>query len=222
MTVLPPPLNPHLLGATAAEIFTRQLQFALEETQRAPVTMAKEIQTPWSHAMLYQDNMPKSIRGMNAHACCALYSIKNRFNGPAILHSVESYVDDLLQSDPAPTLQDRLAHTQALVLYHIIRLLDGDIHARGSAEHQLIALEESAFALLPYIDFDNLASKDEILPLYPIGTAKAFFHDWVLHESARRTYLFSFYFLQAYRIIVDGVDAVVELEVCGHVCKGLE
>ncbi|KAH7109956.1 hypothetical protein EDB81DRAFT_894966 [Dactylonectria macrodidyma] len=143
--------------------------------------------------------MPKAIR--DAHACCALYLIKNRFNGSAILHSIELYVDELLRSDPTPTLQDRLSHAQALVLYHIICLLDGDIRARVSAESQLITLEESACALLPYVDFDNVASKDEILPLYPIGPARAIWHDWILHESARRAYLFSLYFIQAYGIV---------------------
>jgi hypothetical protein len=145
---------------------------------------------------------------LDAHASCALYTLKTKSNAPFILRSIDSYVNTLLTSDPDrfPPLQSRLAHTQSLILYHIIRLLDGDIRARASAERQLPTLEDSAFALLAYVNFDevipNTFTKDkDTLPLYPIGPAKAAWREWILHESARRTFLFALYFIQAYRII---------------------
>ncbi len=144
--------------------------------------------------------------------------MKTKSNATAILRSVESYVQELLQSDIPPTLRDRLAHTQALVLYHIIRLLDGDIRARGSAERQLVLLEESAFALLPYINFDDYTSrKDSTLPLRPIGPAKTFWHDWILHESAMRTFLFSLFLLQSYRLLSGLVSPHCDARF--HLCR---
>jgi hypothetical protein len=62
LTILPP-LTPPLSLPSAADIVRKQLQFALDETQRAIYTMAAELHTPWSHPMLYQDDIPKSIRG---------------------------------------------------------------------------------------------------------------------------------------------------------------
>ena len=57
-----------LMAPTTAELYvqsviTRKLQFALEEIRDAPRRMIMESQTPWSHALLYSEGMPKSMRG---------------------------------------------------------------------------------------------------------------------------------------------------------------
>lgn len=130
-----------------------------------------------------------------------MYSSKTKTSGPVILRCIESYVEDLLRSDPPSTIQERLAHTQALLLYHIIRLLDGDLRSRAQAERQLSNLDDSVDALLPYIEFDIDGPGKGQLSLYPLAPTKAFWTNWILQESARRTLLFSLYFLQAYRII---------------------
>lgn len=166
---------------------------------------------------------------------------KNRTNSQVILRSIEAKVNDLLQA-PAPTSPlESLAHTQSLLLYHIIRIFDGDISARASAERTQAALEDSAMSLIVHVDFNcptpekeacaaaessaaamTATSKasatsgqqqqhcQERLPLYPLAPTRQFWHEWILQESGRRTLLFTFFFLQAYRILsgqrVDGCD----------------
>ncbi|KAM5346785.1 hypothetical protein ACJ41O_009790 [Fusarium nematophilum] len=125
---------------------------------------------------------------------------KNRVNSPVIFRSIESRVNDLLSSPAPVTSLECLAHTQALILYQIIRLFDGDIGARASAERMIPAIESSAMALFPHAQFD-LDGTSSTLPLFPIGPTKTFWMDWILQESLRRTLLFSFYFLQSYRIL---------------------
>ncbi|CEF76908.1 unnamed protein product [Fusarium graminearum] len=151
-----------------------RLQWATDEIKRAPEKMVLENQTPWSHPLLYKDGMPRSLQ--------------------------ESRVNDLLAA-PAPiTPLECLAHTHALILYQIIRLYDGDIGARASAERIIPAIEASAVSLFSYAQFDIDATAIA-LPTYPIAPTKSFWQDWILQESLRRTLLFSFFFVQAYRIM---------------------
>lgn len=124
---------------------------------------------------------------------------KNRINSPIILRSIESRVNDLLSSPPPITPLDCLAYTQALILYQIIRLFDGDIGARASAERTIPSLENSAIALFAHVRFHF--STPFSLPTYPVSPTKTFWQDWILQESMRRTLLFTFYFLQVYRVL---------------------
>ncbi|KAI1069748.1 hypothetical protein LB507_008324 [Fusarium sp. FIESC RH6] len=175
-----------------------RLQWAVDEIKRAPEKMVLENQTPWSHPLLYKDGMPRSMQ--DAHSSCALYMAKNHVNSPIIFRSMESRVNDLLAAPAPVTPLECLAHTQALILYQIIRLYDGDIGARVSAERIIPAIEASAMSLFSFAQFD-IDTAAISLPIYPIAPTKTFWQDWILQESLRRTLLFSFYFVQTYRIM---------------------
>lgn len=120
-------------------------------------------------------------------------------NAPVILRSIESRVGDLLGSPNPNTPIECLAHTQSLLLYQIIRLFDGDIGARSSAERDIPAVESSAIALFAQAKFETEQAAD--LPTFPITPTKTFWQEWILNESIRRTLILTFYFLQTYRII---------------------
>ncbi|KAF7560749.1 hypothetical protein G7046_g3408 [Stylonectria norvegica] len=216
-TTLAPPASKGFdnVSDALAHAITNRLQWSVDEMQKAPSSFVLEMQTPWCHAQLYRDVMPRSIQGtrgntlhlgltklstQDAQACCALYMAKNRVNAPVIFRTIESRVQDLLSSPTPEGPRECLAHTQALVLYQIIRLFDGDIRARGHAERTIPALEASALTLLGHVDFEN-ESLESVLPLFPLASTKAFWNNWILQESTRRTLLFTFYFLQAYRIL---------------------
>ncbi|PTB41771.1 uncharacterized protein TrAFT101_009614 [Trichoderma asperellum] len=181
------------------EVVARRLQFSLDQIQKAPRTMVMETRTPWSHPLVYADGMPRSMQ--DAHASCALYLAKNRANAPVILRCIESRVEDLL-CEPLPTTpMDSLAHTQALLLYQIIRLFDGDISARASGERLIPILETSAIGLLAHVVFDTEANCPDRFAECCVATLSDLWKDWIFQESARRTLLFTFFFLQAYRLL---------------------
>ncbi|KAJ4254292.1 hypothetical protein NW762_009883 [Fusarium torreyae] len=184
-------------GNVSSSILNR-LQYAIDEIKKGPKSLVLENQTPWCHPLLYKESMPRSMQ--DAHAACALYLAKNRVNSTIILRNIESRVNDLLSTPPPITPIDCLAHTQALLLYQIIRLYDGDISARASAERIIPAIEASAISLFSYAKFD-LNGASTSLSLYPIAPTKIFWQEWILEESLRRTLLFSFYFIQTYRIM---------------------
>lgn len=136
----------------------------------------------------------------DAQAACALYLAKNDLNAPVIMRSIESYCHDLLSS-PCPTSAfENLAYAHALLLYQIIRLFDGDIMARTSANKAIANLEHSALCLLSHVSFEDPLFSTPDLPLDPVGPTKLFWKEWVFQESARRTVLFIFFFLQTYRM----------------------
>lgn len=110
-------------------------------------------------------------------------------------------MQDLL-CEPIPTTPiDSLAHTQALLLYQIIRLFDGDISARASGERIIPVLETSAIGLLAHVIFDTEANCSDHFSECCLATISDLWKDWIFQESARRTLLFTFFFLQAYRVL---------------------
>lgn len=205
------------------KLITDKMQYAIDAIKSAPRTMITETATPWSHPQLYRDHMPTSIRGKpcilclsslfrsllltmkppDAHAACALYMAKTNINGPIIMRSVETYAQSLLAAPSPSTPPERLAHTHALLLYQIIRLLDGDILSRTSAERDIPALEASAYALLAHVNFETplLPPPALDLPIHPLPPTTRFWERWAFEESTRRTLLFSSFFLQTYRAV---------------------
>jgi hypothetical protein len=142
---------------------------------------------------------------IDVQAACALYLAKNEVNSLVIMRSIESYCQDLL-SAPLPTTPcETLAHTHALLLYQIIRLFDGDLAARASADQAIPKLESYALSLLGHVHFEDPLFPAPDLPLDPIGPTKIFWKQWLFQESARRTMLFVFFFLQIYRMVSGGM-----------------
>jgi hypothetical protein len=105
---------------------------------------------------------------------------------------------------------------QALLLYVTILLFDGDILSRAAAEAATPALESAVIGLVglfghnPLIHSSSSSSSTpppppESLLLYPIGPAREFWQGWVLQESARRTYLTTFFLLQLYLLLKGDV-----------------
>lgn len=113
---------------------------------------------------------------------------------------IDSRVQDLLFAPEPIALDDILARTHALLLYQIMHLFDGDIRSGGTAQSLFAALQSSAFSLLACLEFPDQTKSIDLHPL-SIGPAIDFWESWVLHESARRTALFTFYFIQIYKLL---------------------
>ncbi|KAF9885989.1 hypothetical protein FE257_012167 [Aspergillus nanangensis] len=185
-------------------IIAKRLQFAVDLLNEAPKMMVLENKTPWCHQQLYKGGMPKTMQ--DAYACCALYIAKNEINAPVILASFESRIQELLSSPVSTSPIETLSHTQALVLYQIMRLFDGDIRARASAESLMPVLEQSAVSLIGQIEFPDITFANSELPatIHPVMES---WDSWVFQESARRTVLFSFYLIQIYKFF-QGEEAL--------------
>lgn len=106
-----------------------------------------------------------------------------------------------LLSAPEPTeALDILARTQALILYQIMRLFDGDIRSHATADALFTTLESSVLTLMAIVPTPKPSDPTELLPL-SMEDAATFWEGWVLQESARRTVLFTYYFIQIFKVI---------------------
>lgn len=122
-----------------------------------------------------------------------------------------------LASTPAPRKPlEVIARVQALLLYVTILVFDGDILSRSAAEAAMPALESAVIGLVglfghnPYAEPSSSSASTTPaapgpLPLYPIGPAREFWQGWVLQESARRTYMTTFFLLQLYLLLKGDV-----------------
>lgn len=232
VAILTAPISKELHGMSEAT--GKRLRYAIDEIKGTPATMVLETQTPWCHPHLYRDEMPQFIEGTLASnpsitriilliletvdtlASCALYLAKTRTNSTIIMRSITSRACALAASPPPLTAVESLAYTQSLLLHLIILLFDGDISARAAAERTLPTLETSAIGLLSYANFDIDIPSVLELPLYPLAPTKAFWKDWIFEESVRRTLLFTFYFVQIYRILAGhkGLQCDGKLGLC--------
>lgn len=99
---------------------------------------------------------------------------------------------------------DMLARTHALLLYQIMRLFDGDIRSHAKSNSLFATLESSVLLLMANIPTPSPSDPTELIPLPMDGTTELW-EGWVLHESARRTVLFTYYFIQIYRVLQEDV-----------------
>ncbi|KEZ40369.1 hypothetical protein SAPIO_CDS8223 [Scedosporium apiospermum] len=144
-----------------------------------------------------------------AIACCAMYNARNSLNKPFIMRIIMSRTKELAESPIPSSPLEALARCQALLVYHLMGLLDGDIQFRASTESTIPLLREASTALLPVISahesrsssLTNLTKSTQELPLFPITETEAFWRSWIFTESARRTCLFTLHFLVAYQIL---------------------
>ncbi|KAK3324041.1 hypothetical protein B0T19DRAFT_427564 [Cercophora scortea] len=219
-----PPLN---RGRPVEEIIHHaiktRLQYTLDKVMAAPQQMVTENHTPWCHPHLYEYEMPKSMQ--DAYSSCALYMAKNPANAHVIHRSVESRVQDLISTPIPLTPLEVLARTHALLLYQILRLFSDDLRTRTAAESTMHHLEDAALALIAHVAFDEITFDDsdqdphddqqqlpnpihipESVPrIYPVSPRRKFWDLWVFQESARRTCLIAFIFLQLYRVMTGHI-----------------
>ncbi|EHK50321.1 hypothetical protein TRIATDRAFT_211696 [Trichoderma atroviride IMI 206040] len=138
---------------------------------------------PFIHAHLYKDDLPSCIQ--NAFTATAAYFTKTAANKGLILRIIEGHCNKLLDQleDGLDVTEDtiasgtfnHLARTQALLIYQIIRLFDGDIRSRAQAENNMDLLFVAAL-----------------------------WHAWYVAESIRRTYVAIIFVQGMYQTLKQG------------------
>ncbi|KXH44135.1 hypothetical protein CSIM01_04439 [Colletotrichum simmondsii] len=181
-------------------VIANRLQYALDEIKKVPTTVVMENQAPWSHPHLYRPHMPRDMQ--DAQACCALYIAKNKINSSFVLRTIQARAHELLASPMPKNRLDILARFHAILLYQIIRLFDGDISMRASAQHTLSSLEHTILALLPFVKWEPEQPATGPAQDYTASPTKDFWQEWIFQESARRTIFFTCFFLVAYSALI--------------------
>jgi hypothetical protein len=121
-----------------------------------------------------------------------MYCQKSPRNSQLILDMLRSGISGLVKASSTYSFQDLLLAVQALLVYEIIGLFDGDMNFRAAAEKWLSLLEKWTSQLIDAsIAYEQVRRHDDE------------FESWVAIESARRTVLCSF-MLQAVHVLAMG------------------
>lgn len=98
--------------------------------------------TPFMHRYLYRDHTPSCI--LECFTTNVLYTNRNAANMGMVMRALHRNVNDLVGSEMkrvGATVAEKLARTQALFLYQVIRLFDGDVTLRAQGEKDLPLLQ---------------------------------------------------------------------------------
>ncbi|OKP11718.1 hypothetical protein PENSUB_2790 [Penicillium subrubescens] len=113
---------------------------------------------------------------------------------------LDARTEDLLSTPQPTTLIELLARAHALLLYQIMRLFAGDVRSYATANSLFGTLESTVVALCDSLYFPDPSESTELLPL-SMDPIIEFWEWWALQESARRTMLLTFYFIQIYKVL---------------------
>ncbi len=189
---------------TTGAIYSERVQFVSLQLKRYPEMFYKRGQTPFLHRYLYSELTSPEIQ--DVLSACALYCGKNRDNETLVYQDISRKAWDL--AGKKVLLQcpmKMLAYTQALLLYQIIRLFDGDIRQRADAESHELVLRGWT---------EQLQARLQQLPstegaVNPANADKSpSWKDWIYQESCRRTILTSYMLQGVYSFLKFGYDNV--------------
>ncbi|KAL7937000.1 hypothetical protein V8C35DRAFT_294420 [Trichoderma chlorosporum] len=185
----------------ALTYFIGQLQVWLKQ-------WTTEGQCPFIHPQLWRIHLPDNVQ--EAFTSLASYHSKTPATEKLVLRIIENRVNDLVGGQNASDVGDfgvvmldpacHLARTQALLIYKIIRLFDGDIRARAQAEKNIDTLAlwarqlwQSASLGLNSNHHRDLVNRSSTNPvdtqLRTDGSLSCTWQAWIFSESIRRTYL---------------------------------
>ncbi|CAM1511302.1 Fc.00g088150.m01.CDS01 [Cosmosporella sp. VM-42] len=175
---------------------------------------------PFIHEHLFaQTGLPQCLQ--DAYATWTVYSGKNEMNEEIVLQLVEDRANSLVRQQEEqmpltdsqgntlyeamgiPVLQtiDHLARVQALAIYQLIRLYDGDIRQRAQAERHIDTLTNWTRQLWQSANLDA-----SLQTTFGDGAAiSQIWRDWILAESVRRTWMVANYTQSIYLTLRDGL-----------------
>jgi hypothetical protein len=188
---------------TTGAIYNERVRFASRQFQAYPGMFYRRGQTPFIHRHLYTENPPQVIQ--EALSACALYCGKNSEDELLVFGDISRKVRNLIDLQlPFMSPVDLLASTQALLLYQIIRLFDGDIRQRTDAESDETTLISWTEQLLARGHQITPTPEPLILDTLTISS----WNDWIFEESCRRTILTSYMLQGVYSFLKFGYDNV--------------
>ncbi|KAI0454765.1 hypothetical protein F5B21DRAFT_474186 [Xylaria acuta] len=172
------------------------------------------------HRRLYDKGMPTCVQ--DAFTTFAAYTNRTPATKETILQIADDRASALTHHAVRPVMNGvqevwaHLARVHALFVYVFIRVFDGSVRMRASAEHQLPTLQSWVAQMWETVKrhrWDDYPSvKDGRRPL--LGTSGEFHSDydtameiwqlWILTESVRRTHLIIETVLNTFRIMTMG------------------
>ncbi|KAH8596290.1 hypothetical protein B0O99DRAFT_110933 [Bisporella sp. PMI_857] len=177
-----------------------QTDFCISQFQFWILQLAQQNQSPFIHSSSYQQKPPEAYQGLLG--VCAMYSQKTPQNQSIIFSMLDSQVFRLIYKAKSEYwgAEEYLLGVQAMIMYQIIRLFDGDIRQRANAERHFAMLETWTRKLH---SAKNASSND-------CGTG-SHYRRWIFIESIRRTVIMAIMVQAIYTVVKDGFCTSVPL-----------
>ncbi|APA12007.1 hypothetical protein SS1G_05579 [Sclerotinia sclerotiorum 1980 UF-70] len=194
-----------------------RVEFVAKRLATIPRTFAQYGHTMFIHRIQFQQSYSPALQ--DAMSACALYCMKSVANQALVVGNLEHKCQQLIASTDAllASKTDLLAALQALLLYQMMRLFDGDIRLRAHAEadEPIAILWASQLSALTYNAADTtLAAPDSTdTSVVTIGR-KSDWQSWLLDESIRRTVITTFMLKGVYSFLKLGYDSPTDLHIC--------
>lgn len=181
---------PHLVVADPY-----QIEYCVSELQRSVETLVLEGRTPFIHPDLYSKSMSEVYQDLIG--VCSFYMHRTPQNYPMVFRMLDAKLKRLGQSAKSVVqLGHWLLHVQALIMYQIIRLFDGDLEQRMNAEKSMTVLDTWTRKLEAEFSEADLALVEPT-------------RSWIMLESIRRTLMVSWLLRGIYKSVMEGVCDVV-------------
>ncbi|OQD78039.1 hypothetical protein PENANT_c094G01087 [Penicillium antarcticum] len=147
----------------------------LQSLKSFPQSFARSRKTPFIHQRLYDTYLPNAIQ--DAFTVSTAYCTKTAETEDMTLRILEARSMSLVeQVHQTTSLEELLASVQALILFHIIQLFDGDIRQRAIAERNMVTLRSWTARL-----------HDQAEDISQVSS----WQEWIFVESIRRTVILS-------------------------------
>ncbi|KAF5858750.1 hypothetical protein ETB97_003804 [Aspergillus alliaceus] len=159
--------------------------------------------TLFIHPHLYPGRLPSCLQ--DAYTSAAAYFLQNPSNKDITNPIIEERVSELLAEPTPSSLTDHLARVQALLVYQIICLFDGDDHQRSIAERRIPTLISWSSQMLECARISS-----EYIQLAQSGHGpqeprqEALWKAWILGESVRRTWMIRTTIVAVYELLKWG------------------
>lgn len=151
------------------------IEKVLKNMRSFPEMLARSGATPFMHVRLYESDMPTAIQ--DAFAVSAVYLSRTAETKDLSLRVLEAKSKSLIQQlRQTSSLRELLASVQALLIFQIIQLFQGDTRVRALAEQNMELLREWTTRL-------QMQGEDLRDPVT--------WQDWIFAESIRRTVVIS-------------------------------
>ncbi|KAK6611961.1 transcription factor cys6 protein [Botrytis cinerea] len=186
-----------------------RVNFMAKRLAMIPRAFAQHGHTIFIHRMQFQQN--PSVALYDAMSACALYHMRGAMNEAFVFGNLELKCQQLISSINANisfvTKTELLAALQALLLYQMIRLFDGDIRLRAHAEFDEPNATSWAAQLNNMIchDHQNMVFDPNSTEMSIVTTGiDSNWNSWLVNESIRRTVLVTFMLNGVYNFLKLG------------------
>lgn len=188
------------------EIYQERVIYAIKRIKSYPKQFVAHGSTPFIHRMLYSNFLPPVIQDILG--VCALYTQKQECNQQLVYRILSQKASALIESYNPEKLSpmEHLASVQALILYQVIRLFDGDIRQRADAERTDPILHVWTEQLKLRMEVVSRFSDDHHA-LQIMNFTREVWRNWIFAESIRRTVIISFSIQSMYCFLKNGWDA---------------